>query len=387
VLLPAYAQQGKSKPMLERERQRLEQDIETTRRQLEEARQGQRHSLAEVKLLEYEIAQRERRLRTIGQELSTLDGEIGSLGRVIESMQKDVGRLQSGYSKVVQQANRQPIGLSPVLWLMGAESFGQAYTRLMYVREVGRFRQSQIDLIRRTQTYLGARRLELNRKRGNKRFLADESRVEAGKLAKAKQQKSESIKSLQAQELSYNSQLRKFRKELAIISREIDKVIRAETEVDRTAPRTAQQRTAGIRITGLFERNRGRLPWPVAITRGVVTSQFGVSSDASGGKVQNLGIYISTERGQNVRAVFSGKVCFVGKNKAIGNFLMVQHGKYRSVYVGLRDMLVKEGEEVTTLQNLGVVDTNDRSGATELQFLIYEERNPTDPLQWIIRKQ
>lgn len=385
----------KTREQLEKERHRLEEDVKLTRRLILQTKSTQKKSLAELQLLESQIRLGERLQSSIQTEVKSIDREIETLSEVTTAMAADVRKLQVSFGHAAYITYKKQNNLSALLWLFSSESFEQAYNRLKYFREFSRYRKQQIFLIKRAQTYLGEKLSEISGKRDKKQQLAESKKQEADRLTRAKKDKNQLVGQLATRESSYHQQLVAYKGSLEAIQREIDKVIREEIEKARLATakvRTANAAKADVEVVSLgklstqFEKNRGKLPWPVSQNKGVITGQFGRQEDASGGVLQNDGVYIGTEKDAPVRAVFSGTVTHVRNNKLIGTVVIVQHGKYRTVYVNFKDVKVKEGQQIATLDEIGTVGANTRTGATELHFLIYNERTPIDPQLWIARK-
>jgi septal ring factor EnvC (AmiA/AmiB activator) len=401
ALLAQSGTARKSREELERERHRLEEDVKLTRKLILQTKSGQKKSLAEVKLLENQIRLGERLQNTMQTEVKELDAEIETLSTLTVAMQADIKKLQQGYGRVAYLTYKRQNNTSALLWLLSAETFEQAYYRLKYFREFSRFRKSQIFLVKRTKDYFTQKTAELEQKRGTKQTLVTKRKNEAQQLVRTKAEKNQVLLSLQDRENTYRKQLTAYKTDLEAVQNEIERIIREEIERARAEVAKANKagetnkakfeaaerdKNASIKLSGLFEKNRGKLPWPVPQNKGVVTGFFGRTEDASGGEINNDGIYISTEKDAPVRAIFSGKVTHVRTNKVVGTVVIVQHGRFRSVYVNFKDVNVKEGQLLSTLDEIGTVSTNTRTGATELHFLIYNDRTPVDPLQWIARK-
>ena len=99
-------------------------------------------------------------------------------------------------------------------------------------------------------------------------------------------------------------------------------------------------------LSGNFEKNQGRLPWPVL--KGIVVGHFGIHPHPVLKHVttNNKGIYIQCPKGSQARAVFDGEVTqtfsIAGSNKTV----IIKHGIYRTVYSNLSKVTVKVGDKV-----------------------------------------
>lgn len=139
----------------------------------------------------------------------------------------------------------------------------------------------------------------------------------------------------------------------------------------------------GFRISGSFESNKGKLPWPVE--KGNVKIHFGTYS-IEGTKLRgnNPGITLATEQGAVVRAVFEGEVSRIFDID--GNWsVLVRHGKYFTVYSNLSSVSVSKDQKVAGGTMLGRAAAND-DGNGEIEFLLMQENRNLDPESWIRRK-
>ncbi|MDL2316007.1 peptidoglycan DD-metalloendopeptidase family protein [Desulfovibrio sp. OttesenSCG-928-A18] len=88
--------------------------------------------------------------------------------------------------------------------------------------------------------------------------------------------------------------------------------------------------------------------WPVADNAGTVSSKFGWEDDpATGKRVWNSGIGISTTPSTPVRAVLPGTVVYAGQRDGYGHSIVLEHRDgYRSYYSNLVPGTVKVGDQI-----------------------------------------
>ena len=375
---PNYAVERKQ---LERQRLALQQELEQTQTLLSQTRQARQKSLAELALLRREITLREKLLQSIQQELALLDQDIHHLSALNLALYRDLTRLWRNYLWMLYLVDKLQNQLSPWVWIFTAESFQQAYYRLLYLRAISRFREEQLRLIRRTQAYLQNRSAALRQSREEKARLLALYAQQTIELEKSRKEKRQLYQSLQEKERSYKQQLAESRKKLEKIQKRIDELIRLELEAQRKRDLTA----AEVRIAGAFEQNKGLLPWPVESDKAVITSPFGTVEDESGGTITNQGVYIAVPSGAEVRVIFGGKVTAVTTLPLQGKVVIVQHGTYRTVYAGLEETYVQSGQQVAILTPIGRMP-HTSGEPPQLYFLIYHGKTPQNPLQWIGRR-
>jgi murein DD-endopeptidase MepM/ murein hydrolase activator NlpD len=100
--------------------------------------------------------------------------------------------------------------------------------------------------------------------------------------------------------------------------------------------------------------------------------------------VQNNGIDIKTNGAASVRAVFNGTVSGVIQIPGGLNAVLIRHGEYVSVYANLKSVSVKNGQKVSTKQNIGQANTEDELTTVELQ--IWKGMQKLNPKDWLVPK-
>ena len=158
---------------------------------------------------------------------------------------------------------------------------------------------------------------------------------------------------------------------------------RGEREVARAkknATAAMELDTQDRKLSGSFERNRGRLPMPLAGSCRIVSryGQYNVPG-LRNVRLDNKGINIQGQPGARVRSVFNGEV------SAVFNFdgtmiVMVRHGNYISVYCNLASVSVHRGQKVSTGQALGSLGPD-----RVLQFQLRRGTAKLNPESWLGR--
>jgi lipoprotein NlpD len=98
------------------------------------------------------------------------------------------------------------------------------------------------------------------------------------------------------------------------------------------------------------------------------------------------GILLSGRLGQDVRAARAGRVVYAGNGlRGYGNLIIIKHAdNLLSAYAHNREMLVREGQEVTAGQPIAHMGEG-VPGAPVLYFEIRENGKPVDPLALLPR--
>jgi murein DD-endopeptidase MepM/ murein hydrolase activator NlpD len=123
--------------------------------------------------------------------------------------------------------------------------------------------------------------------------------------------------------------------------------------------------------------------WPVG--RGVIIKRFGTQAhpDLSHVTIVNNGIDIKTETNARVNAVFEGEVVHIAFLSGYKNTVMINHGKYYTIYSNLESVAVSKGQKLKTGEMVGIAAVNADSGNTEVHFELWNKENPLNPAIWL----
>lgn len=128
-----------------------------------------------------------------------------------------------------------------------------------------------------------------------------------------------------------------------------------------------------------FAARRGRLPWP--LPEGRVRAGFG--SRKEGAELTQDGVLLAAREGEEVRAVYDGRVVYADWMLGFGMLLAIDHGDGYITLYGHNETLLKEvGEWVSMGEPIAL---GGRSGGRDepvLYFAIRHNGEPMDPAAW-----
>lgn len=223
-----------------------------------------------------------------------------------------------------------------------------------------------------------AKKLEEQKKR-----LAAERAAEVRRLAEAKNAKAKSEAS-RAEVIAAKKAEEEAKAAVKVAVSETKKATE-EVKASSNGSVSALTKEEGL-LSGNFERNQGRLPWPTS--NGFISGHYGVQAHPVLKHVttNNKGVYIQTPSGSSARAVFDGIVTQRFSIPGSNNAVIIQHGNYRTVYANLTQIYVKEGDRVSAKQSIGKIYTDDeKENKTELYFQIWNGKSIQNPESWIAR--
>jgi len=377
----------KSKAQLQREKQQNLAKIKETEKILSETRAEKKNTLGELNALNQRIAQQEALINSIKNEISLLDYDISENNQIIQSLERDVDKLKAEYAAMIFSAQKASGKVDKLTFLFSAQSFDQLMMRLKYMEQYGKARQNQAEAIEKVQQILREQVSITELKRNEKNNLLADEVKENTELTSLKDKQRSVVRSLEKQEKQLRKDIEATKKAVAELDDLIAKIIKEELE---RAAREAREKEgkkgkeisdAVIALSNSFEENKNKFPWPVS---GFVSQKFGRQRHPvlKGIEIQNDGVNIQTKQGEEVRSIFNGEVSRVAFTPGMGNTIIIKHGEYFTVYTGLKDITVKQGQQVTTNQELGKVLSNGE-GISELRFQIRKNFDALNPQEWL----
>ena len=384
-MAPVLAQNRKD---LEKKRDALDKQIRTTSTLIEQARKEQRLTQGQVQLLEQQIAAREELIRTMNGQVRETEQQILENEELLRSLEADLVRLKEEYGRMIQFAYRNRSAYDRLSYIFASESFAQAYRRSRYLDQIASHRRRQATLIAETQVSIQERLAHLNQQREEKDRLLSDQLQEKQKLTQDRSGQRSALAGLKKEEGRLKDQLRKQERQRNELDSALRRIIEEEVKRNRGANKGTFTLTPEAReLSADFEKNKGKLPWPVE--RGVITSGFGKQPHPvlPGIIIENNGIDITTEKGASVRALFRGEVSSVIVIPGAGKAVVVSHGAYRTVYSNLREASVAKGDKVETKQPIGTVMTEDNSSTAHIELwkITSDGVIKVDPAVWLFR--
>lgn len=143
---------------------------------------------------------------------------------------------------------------------------------------------------------------------------------------------------------------------------EVDRIVIEETILEE--PVTQVERIGVKKLSsGVTSMGSGSFIWPVQ-GEGIVYNGF---------KPGHTAIDIHIEHGTNILAADSGTVYFTGWGSTQGNYIIIHHGAYWTLYLHNSVNLVQKGDHVSRGQVIGRVGATGRAKGAHLHFEIRED--------------
>lgn len=377
---------GQNRKELERKRTVLLEEISETEDILNSVKQNRTESLEKLNLLDKKISLRNSLISNLNSEVISVDVKISELEKTTQSLNADIKNIKAEYARMIYLAYLNRSSSNELMFILSASSISQAYMRVKYLQQYSDYRKKQIAVINGVQTSLNNQIIELGVVRSDKIRLLEHQEKENVTLKAEMDEKSKTVKVLKLKEKELDKKLKAQSQKAERLSQEIDRIIKAEiASRSKSEKITKKIMVEDNSLSNNFRENMGKLPWP--IDRGVITKGFGRYRDPvyKNVEIDNKGIDISAVANSEVHAIFDGEVSdklyIPGFNYAV----IINHGKFYTVYQNLVEVNVSKRDKVKTHQIIGKVATDSDSKSSVLHVQIWEQRKPLNPELWLLK--
>lgn len=382
-----FSQKNK-KEQLELKRIEIEKEIKFINELLFSNKKKKKAVFNDIENLSFKIQRKEELVKLTNQQINLLDGEIKQNLKKGKALESDLFEVKKSYQDMILKSYKTKSGKSRLMFLLSSESFFQAYKRVQYIKQFTLFRKKQAMKISSLVGEIGVLNKELKSQKIKKENLLLNNRSVQKSLENEKKESNIIAYDLRKKEKKYINQIAQKQKASLEIDKEIERLIReaiAKSNKEKNKSTNFSLTPEALELSKNFTLNKGKLPWPVI--RGVVIQKFGTQPHpvVKTAKIKSNGIIIATVDKEKVKTVFDGTILSILQFKGGNPTILIQHGKYITAYKNLSKVYVKKGEKVFSGQNIGEVFTNNSNGKSTIQFSVFQNTTPVNPLLWIIK--
>lgn len=383
TLLSLTAVSAAGQDPIEKLRQQIKRDqeqLKATNALLGKNRDNITLSERELKLVQNNIRTRRTIIGNLDKESSIIMSEIGAITERTKKLNDQLEKLKKEYGEFVYAAWKNHKLNNAVAFLFASKDFNDATRRVSHMKRYNEMRVRKSEQIDSLNRVLQREIEKLTRQKEELASTRAQRNSEISTLAKEEKQQTSTLGALRSDRKKLEAQAKEQQRKIAEAQKQIDRIIAEQNRAK--SGRTAAQIEADIILSGRFEDNKGKLPWPVA--GGSVIDRFGRHAVSSQQGIVNdfKGINIAAPKGTQVRSVFEGEVTGIYNVGHFNNCVMVRSGSYVILYGNLAAISVKTGDKVALNQQIGrLFDTDD----CMLIFQIWKETTPVDPEAWLRR--
>lgn len=316
---------------------------------------------------ERNIGKANRELKELGNQLALIRKKLGKLEQTREQMLGNIDGQKRQLARQIRDAYR--LGKQEQFKLLFNQQSPDDLTRaLTYYEYFNRQRLAKVDKLNQSleelkqlENTIQARQQEVKSTRADK--LAVKQRMVA-----EKKRRNKVLASLSKKMSNQSARAKKLKQDEKRLTRLVDDLNRYLSKMD-DVPRNV----------GKFAAQRGRLIPPV---HGRIQASFG--SPRQEGKLRWEGLLIKTREGEDIKAVFHGRVAFADWLRGMGLLIIIDHGDgYMSLYARNESLFKEVGEWVSTGEVIATAGASGGQKDTGLYFEVRHNGKPVNPLKWV----
>ena len=357
----------------QKEKDKLEKEIEFLNRKLGENEKKSKSALNDLSLVRRKVTARRQLVKQSENEINTLNGRIDEKQTAINSLQEELRSMGGSYASLVRTTYKLRDRNLWFMYILTSRDFPQATRRYGYMKKLSLQMNTQATRMMEVRDSLDRERQEIESLRAEAQKVKDKRQKDLNSLRKDEKASAAIVNKLKKDKNTYQKQLAAKQKQIEALNRQIQKMISNAGKKTSTAVDT--------KLASEFAANKGRLPWPVS---GSVVEEFGQHNHPVYTRVKmpfNNGVTIAVDAGTKAKAVFDGVVQQIVVMPGYNQCVLVQHGNYFTFYCKLKAVAVKPGQKITTGQVVGTVDTI--GGETQMHFQLWKDSVPQDPQNWL----
>lgn len=353
--------------------QQIRKEIEGYRHKVQREEQKEKQLIDALAQLDREIDLTNQLLTELEKEEKKKGKQISKISRELETTRDELDRLQQIYAKRIVSFYKYG-RMKDIELLLSAKSFNQTLTWLKFQKLIAQNDQRNYFNILKKKEKIETQRNKLKEEVIAQHKIINEKRDEENRLKDKSKERNEILVQVQDNKQIFLQRLKDY--ELSML--EIQRLINAEEDKRLTLEQE------GIFQTTDFPTLKGRMIWP---TRGKIINRFGRYRHPKWKSVtlQNIGIDIQAEFGENVRATAKGIVTAITWRRGMGNIVMINHfGGYFTVYTHLAQIFVQVDEAIEAGQVIGSVGDSGSLSGPMLHFEIWKNKQALNPEDWLI---
>ncbi len=386
VVGSAFAK-AQSREDLEQKKQAIQKEINQYDRLLRDVRKEEANIQLLVQTIDKKIASTQEVINLTDRQANMITRSIRENTAQIKELQEEVAVLKEEYAAMVVKSYKKTNDRSRLMFLLSSEDFLQAYKRVQYLNAYADYRKKQALEIQEKASLVEQKNRQLETEKKEKVAILASNRQQKKQLVADKKEQQTLIAEAQKDKKKYSQQLAEKTKERAEVIADIKKLVAADIAKSNKGKKNTVANKffltpEGKALANSFKENRGKLPWPVA--EGFVSMKYGKqrSPIVPTATIMSNGLRFQAPQDAVARAIYEGEVVYVTRKKNGILAVHVRHGNFTSIYENLKSISVQTGDKVSTRDPLGTIFT-DRSGVTELRFILMEDLKTVNPAGWL----
>lgn len=357
------------------EKQRLQEEIESSSKKLEEFAKQKDSHLSQIAIIDGKILNHQRLITIYKNEMSSFNSQLSILTGQLDSLEISLNKSRDEYANLIRNFQYSSLNANSIVYLLSASTFNESYRRLLFIKQYKDYHKDHYNTLKRERDkYLTLKaNIDSKRKQLNKTLSSLESENEL----------------LQGEILRKKKVITGIAKNQTQLQQLIDQNIKQSKDLESKIVQLIEEErrlalaNKNINNSQDILASKGKLLWPVSDF--VVISSFGQHEHPlyPSITVNNNGVDINLLSSTEVRSIAPGVVSRVivipGNNASI----IVRHGSALSVYSNISEVSVKKDDKVTSSTVLGKIFTGSGLNSRILHFELWVGDSKQNPEEWL----
>ena len=417
TMLNGYSQSG-NREELQKQEEILRIELRDLNNLLNDTKKNKKISLKQIQIIKQKIATRQKLRDKIINQIKLIDAYINQNESQIIVLENQLDILKKEYAKNIIKTYKNRSQNQYLQFIFFTNNFNESFKRIRYFKSYNFYKTNLKLSIVSTENILHIKTDALNADKKQQELAIQKSNQELNNLQKDKQEHDKLLSALKTKETSIEKQLKAKELQRKKMQQLIFNLIKKETEeailkeklkkenanlakgktglpntkiantkqgvknIKESRPYSALENSENDIETSInFEKNKGKLPWPV--DKGSVDVQFGISTIPNTKLTRKSdGIEISVPIGSLIKSVADGKVTSIGEMNG-EQFVMIFHGKYISVYRNLESVKVSLNQELKAHSIIGKSGIGIEGEGTLIFMITNDQGTPLNPEIWL----
>jgi septal ring factor EnvC (AmiA/AmiB activator) len=351
----------------------IDTKIKKEEEDLKKAKQEENKTLQQLDVISKELSKNQNELNSLNGKLKNLKKKGVDLDGQVKELHKEIAEQKKLFNKRLIALYRYQRGGGMLRTIFSSSSYLDLSRRTKFIVIILNQDRQIISTFLEQIASIEEKKITLQENRNSLEKTKERISDKKSQIARKKEAKSELLKRIQEEKELHEVAI----KELEKASRELQSLI------DGLEKQQAKEKAPSLPVksTG-FAKLKGKLPFPV---QGKIISRYGKKIDPKlNTTFFQKGIEIAADQGDEVRAVYQGKVLYAKWFKGYGKIIIVDHGEnYYSLSGHLSKILKTPGDHVEAGEVIALSgDTGSLKGPC-LYFELRHQGKTVNPLPWL----
>ena len=341
----------------------IQKDIEVVQSIISQNTVSKRGLLGEITNLEYQVIAAQKIIKLINNQVSLSNEDLVKLESQLEILKIQKEGAIKQYQAILIEEYKNRDYKSKLYFLASSKNISEFVNRLNHLNTLKEFRKKQLRAIDNKMKEVDDKLKVYKGNKEEKGRVSKNKIDQIGKLNSLLRVRHQKYKELEEENNMLEVRLKAKQSSLDDFSKKLETALGAK-----------ESKSTAAKI--------GRLSWPV--TSGLLVGRFGVQKHKRERKVKisNNGIDLLVSPKEVVYAARKGTVKAILDIPGSNTSIIIDHGKFFTVYSNLQDPNVAVGDVVSRKQQIAQVGV-DGSGLNKLHFEVWNGTSKMNPEEYL----